>query len=48
LVAYHLESQTRNDDEEKINKLRKDYVNTLVPFVNGNFDKIKHQITILN
>jgi GT2 family glycosyltransferase len=41
LVAYHYESQTRNEDQEKQNKMTKDY-NTLLSFVRSNFDKIKN------
>lgn len=40
-VAYHYESQTRNDDEEKLNKLEKDYKQYLLPFVIKNIDKLK-------
>lgn len=33
LVAYHYESQTRNDDESKLVKSQEDYLNTLIPFM---------------
>jgi GT2 family glycosyltransferase len=41
-VAYHYESQTRNDSDEKIQRTINDYKNLLNPFVFNNFDKIKH------
>ncbi len=47
LVSYHLESQTRNDDENNQKKQNQDYVNGLLPFVNFNFDKIMKQIMVL-
>ena len=47
-VAYHYESQTRNDDSEKINKLMVDYQNNLLPFVVKNLDKLKHKIIKLD
>lgn len=40
LVAYHLESQSRNEDPKNIEKLQQDYVNNLLPFVQNNFEKI--------
>jgi GT2 family glycosyltransferase len=43
-VAYHYESQTRNDDEEKMEKLQKDYSNYLLPFVIKNINKIKQRL----
>jgi GT2 family glycosyltransferase len=39
-VAYHYESQTRNDDLNKIEKLKSDYTNFLLPFVIKNIKKI--------
>ena len=39
-VAYHLESQSRNDDPEKVQKLNLDYKNNLLPFFNENFQKL--------
>jgi GT2 family glycosyltransferase len=41
-VAYHYESQTRNESEEKNKKTIFDYQNFLNPFVMNNFDKFKH------
>jgi len=35
-VAYHLESVSRNKNENKLKNLNKDYYNTLVPFYNEN------------
>jgi len=47
-VAYHYESQTRNDDEEKLDKLQKDYKNNLLPFVVKNINKLSKQIKQIN
>jgi GT2 family glycosyltransferase len=41
-VAYHYESQTRNDSEEKNQNLLLDYNKNLRPFLINNFDKLKH------
>ena len=41
-VAYHYESQTRNESEEKNKKTIFDYQNFLNPLVMNNFDKLKH------
>jgi len=46
-VAYHYESQTRNEDPEDIPKLNKDYQNNLYPYIVQNFDKIKRLIMVL-
>lgn len=43
-VAYHYESQTRNDDDEKIQKLQQDYNEHLLPFVRENFQKLQSHI----
>lgn len=44
LVAYHFESQTRGKDiQNQINE-NFDYKNTLVPFINQNFDKLKNKL----
>lgn len=40
LVAYHYESQTRNDDNKKIDRLLYDYTNNLLPFFNENYKKL--------
>jgi GT2 family glycosyltransferase len=47
-VAYHLESQTRNLDPYKINKLMYDYHNNLVPCVLQNLNKIKKHLIKFN
>jgi GT2 family glycosyltransferase len=47
-VAYHLESQTRNSDPNKIQKLLYDYNNSLVPCVAQNFNKIKKHLIKFN
>ena len=44
LVAYHYESQTRNNDIEKNNKFNFDYSNNLLPFIKNNLDKLKNII----
>lgn len=41
LVAYHFESQTRDDDNKKMEKMSFDYNNQLLPFINKNISKIK-------
>jgi GT2 family glycosyltransferase len=46
-VAYHYESQTRNEDPENITKLNSDYINNLLPNVKKNWDKIKNKIYYL-
>jgi GT2 family glycosyltransferase len=46
LVAYHYESQTRNEDPNNIQKLMNDYRNTLQPFLLENFNSIKKYINI--
>jgi GT2 family glycosyltransferase len=47
-VAYHYESTTRNEDPGKLDKLRIDYVNGLVPAVTENWESIKTKIVELN
>lgn len=44
LVAYHYESQTRNEDPENISKLKIDHDNTLVPFIKENYSKLSNRI----
>ena len=44
LVAYHFESQTRNQDPKNLEKLQHDYINNLLPFTMKYFDKLKHKI----
>jgi GT2 family glycosyltransferase len=48
LVAYHYESQTRNQDPNTFQKLNQDYVNTLLPFITKHYDKIIKHIQIIN
>jgi len=43
LVSYHFESQTRNDESDKLEKLYKDY-DILLPFVQKNYNKLKKYI----
>jgi GT2 family glycosyltransferase len=44
LVAYHYESQTRNNDSEKNYKFNFDYSNNLLPFISNNLNKLKNII----
>jgi GT2 family glycosyltransferase len=46
-VAYHYESQTRNEDSENLKKLQNDYFNNLLPKVNSNFEKLKNHIILV-
>jgi GT2 family glycosyltransferase len=46
LVAYHYESQTRNEDPDKLSKLLSDYRNNLFPYVLKHFNKIKNKLVI--
>jgi GT2 family glycosyltransferase len=48
LVAYHYESQTRNDDTEKTNNEISDFKNTLLPFLKLNFKKLTKYVVNLN
>jgi GT2 family glycosyltransferase len=45
-VAYHYESQTRNDDPEDLNKLNNDYKNHLFPMIRNKWDKIKDKVLV--
>jgi len=45
-VAYHYESQTRNDDPEDLNKLNNDYKNHLFPMIRTKWDKIKDKVLV--
>lgn len=44
LVAYHYESKTRNNDNNKIKKVNEDYNNLMRPFIINNYDKLKSHI----
>jgi len=46
-VAYHYESQTRNEDSEKLDKLQKDYKDNLLPFVIKNLNKLSPKFKML-
>jgi GT2 family glycosyltransferase len=48
LVAYHYESITRNENENKIERLNKDYEDRLLPFVNKNLNKLQRYFLIEN
>ena len=41
VVAYHYESQTRNEDSDNLKKLQQDYHNNLLPFMIENMNKIR-------
>jgi GT2 family glycosyltransferase len=47
LVAYHFESQTRNDDPENLKKLQLDFKNTLFPFVSNNIERLHKHILMI-
>ena len=46
VVAYHYESQTRNEDPNIINKSNQDYQKNLFPFVVKHLDKLKNYIIV--
>lgn len=46
-VAYHYESQTRNEDPQNLEKLKYDYLNNLLPMIKTNIDKLKNQFILL-
>ena len=46
-VAYHYESQTRNEDPDNIKKLNYDYQNFLYPCIITNMGKLKSKITLV-
>jgi GT2 family glycosyltransferase len=46
-VAYHLESQTRDDDPKKVHKSNLDFTNTLHPFVVKNFNKLSQYLNMI-
>jgi GT2 family glycosyltransferase len=46
-VAYHYESQTRNEDPDNMKKLIIDYNDNLIKCVESNIDKIKTYINII-
>jgi len=48
LVSYHLESQTRIEDEEYMDKFKHDYDKVLFPFIAKNFNKIKSKVLFTN
>jgi GT2 family glycosyltransferase len=43
-VAYHYESQTRNEDPDNIVKLNNDYKNLLYPILSQKWEKIKDKV----
>lgn len=46
-VAYHYESKTRDNDENKLKKLQEDYRERLFPFVINNINKLRKHIQII-
>jgi GT2 family glycosyltransferase len=46
-VAYHYESKTRNENENKIQNEVNDYQNTLFSFINNNINKLQSKILML-
>lgn len=44
LVAYHYESQTRNDDKNDVEKSKNDYKDRLIVFISNNLNKLKKHI----
>ena len=46
-VAYHYESQTRNDDPNNLQKLNEDYTKNLVPFFTQHYESLRHLVTHL-
>lgn len=44
IVAYHYESQTRDEVGDKIDKMNEDYSERLLPFLMNNRDKLSHCI----
>ena len=46
-VAYHYESQTRNEDPLKLANTNKDYKDQLLGCVHANLDKIKNYVSII-
>jgi GT2 family glycosyltransferase len=47
LVAYHYESQTRNEDNYKIKKYYFDYSNNLLLFIQNNSERLKNIIPVV-
>jgi len=45
-VAYHYESQTRNEDPDELTKRSNDYKNLLFPTINRKWDKIKDLVLV--
>jgi len=43
-VAYHYESQTRNESDEKQKRMNDDFNDLLIPFVNKHIEKLKHKL----
>ena len=48
LVAYHYESQTRNEDNNKSNRLISDWETQLLPLVKNNIDRLSPKMYMVN
>tara|TARA_R110000824_G_scaffold45658_7_gene131914 strand:- start:866 stop:2440 length:1575 start_codon:yes stop_codon:yes gene_type:complete len=46
-VAYHYESKTRDENQDKIERLNRDYAERLFPFIGKHLNKLKDNITIM-
>jgi hypothetical protein len=47
LIAYHYESQTRNEDENKLNRLLIDWETQLLPLIKDNIDKLSPKMHMI-
>ena len=47
LVAYHYESQTRNEDSENISKLQQDFRERLFPYIQNNERKLSQYFNFI-
>ena len=48
IVSYHFESQTRNDDKNKMDKLISDYNNNLIKIIYSNLTRLGNYIMEIN
>jgi GT2 family glycosyltransferase len=46
-VAYHYESQTRNEDPDNLKKINMDFENSLVPCIKKHIEKIKNKMIVI-
>ena len=47
LVAYHYESQTRNENPDNLKTLSEDYRNNLFPFISKNWESVKKYVEVV-